>query len=84
MQKALTEMNIKLHHVFSDLTGLSALAIIDAILAGERDALKLAAMRDGRAKATTDDIVRALEGDYRAEHLFCWSRPCGFIASTAQ
>lgn len=70
MQKALTEMNIKLHHVFSDLTGLSALTIIDAILAGERDPRKLAAMKDGRAQASAEDIVRALEGDYRAEHLF--------------
>lgn len=70
MQKALTEMNLKLHHVFSDVTGHSAMAIIDAILAGERDPQKLAAMKDGRAKASTDEIVQALEGDYRPEHLF--------------
>jgi transposase len=70
MQKALTEMNLKLHHVFSDLTGLSAMAILDAILSGERDPLKLAALKDGRAKASTENIVHALEGDYRAEHLF--------------
>jgi len=70
MQKALTEMNLPLHRVFSDLTGLSAMLIIEAILQGERDATKLAAMKDGRAKASVEEIVRALEGDYRAEHLF--------------
>jgi transposase len=70
MQKALTEMNIKLHHVISDLTGVTGLAIVRAILAGERDRLKLAALKDRRIKSSETTIAKALEGDYRAEHLF--------------
>lgn len=70
MQKALTEMNIKLHQVISDLTGLTGLTIVRAILAGERDRLKLAAMKDRRIKSDVASIAKALEGDYRAEHLF--------------
>jgi transposase len=70
MQKALTEMNVQVHRVLSDITGESGMAIIRAILAGERDPLKLAQMKHPRVKASTEQIVRALEGDYRAEHLF--------------
>lgn len=70
MQKALTEMNIKLHQVISDLTGVTGLAIVRAILAGERDRLKLAAMKDHRIKSDEATIAKALEGDYRPEHLF--------------
>ena len=70
MQKALTEMNIKLHQVISDLTGVTGLTIVRAILAGERDRLKLAAMKDRRIKSNEATIAKALEGDYRAEHLF--------------
>lgn len=70
MQKALTEMNIKLHHVISDLTGVTGLAIVRAILAGERDRLKLAALKDRRIRSSEATIAKALEGDYRAEHLF--------------
>jgi transposase len=70
MQKALDQMNVQLHHVLSDITGLSGLAIIDAILAGERDPRLLARLRDGRVKASEETIVAALTGDYRPEHLF--------------
>lgn len=70
MQKALTEMNLKLHHVFSDIDGVSALAIVDAILAGERDPDKLAALRDRRCRRPVADIKEALRGDYRPEYLF--------------
>jgi transposase len=70
MQKALTEMNVQVHRVLSDITGESGMAIIRAILAGERDPLKLAQMKHPRVKASTEQIVKALEGDYRAEHLF--------------
>jgi transposase len=70
MQKSLTEMNLKLQSVFSDLDGQSAQAIIDAILAGERDPARLAALRDRRCKAEVEDIHQALRGDYRAEYLF--------------
>jgi transposase len=70
MQKALTEMNIKLQQVISDITGVTGLAIIRAILAGERDRSKLAAMRDRRIKSDEARIAKSLEGDYRSEHLF--------------
>ncbi len=70
MQKALTEMNIKLHQVISDITGMTGLAIIRAILAGERDRSKLAAMKDRRIKSDETKIAKSLEGDYRGEHLF--------------
>jgi transposase len=70
MQKALTEMNIQIHRVLSDITGYTAMAMIRAILAGERDALKLAQMKHPQVKASTEQILKALEGDYRAEHLF--------------
>jgi transposase len=70
MQKALTQMNLQIHHVISDITGVTGLAIIDAILAGERDPEKLAAFRDGRIKANKDTIIKSLVGDYRPEHLF--------------
>jgi len=70
MQKALDQMNVQLHHVLSDITGLSGLAILDAILGGERDPRVLARLRDGRVKAAEETIIQALTGDYRAEHLF--------------
>ncbi len=70
MQKALTEMNVQLHRVVSDVTGVTGMAIIRAILAGERDPQRLAALKDPRAKRSIDEIAAALVGDYRVEHLF--------------
>lgn|SRR5262245_10124855 len=70
MQKALQEMNVQLHQVLSDITGVSGFRIIEAILAGERDPQKLAALADRRVKASKATIEKALRGDYRAEHLF--------------
>jgi transposase len=70
MQKVLTEMNLHIHHVFSDVDGFSAQAIITAILEGQRDADKLASLRDHRCRASLDKIKSALLGDYRAEYLF--------------
>lgn len=70
MQKALTQMNVHIHHVISDITGVTGLAIIDAILAGEHDPEKLVAFKDRRIKADDETIVKALTGDYRPEHLF--------------
>lgn len=69
MQKALSEMNIQLHHVISDITGLTGMNIIKAIIAGERNPEKLAQLRDGRIKSDSLTITKALEGDYRKEHL---------------
>lgn len=70
MQKVLTEMNLKLQHVFSDVDGVSAQAIISAILAGKRDAVKLADLRDHRCRSPKAKIIEALKGDYRADYLF--------------
>jgi transposase len=70
MQKALDQMNLQLHHVISDVTGTTGLAIIDAILTGERDGNRLAELRDPRIRATKETIAKSLVGDYRPEHLF--------------
>jgi transposase len=70
MQKALTQMNIQLANVISDLTGKTGLAIIDALLAGERDGKKLAMLRDHRIKADAKTIAKSLVGDWKEEHLF--------------
>jgi transposase len=70
MQKALTQMNLQLHHVISDLTGQTGLAILDAILEGERDPEVLAQLRHSGIKASQETIVRSLQGDWRPEHLF--------------
>jgi transposase len=64
MQKALDQMNLQLHHVFSDITGMTGVAILEAILAGERDPHTLAALRDRRIKASGDTIAKSLVGDY--------------------
>src|SRR6201982_1698603 len=70
MQKALTEMNVQLHHVVTDITGATGLRIIRAILGGERNPAVLARMRDSRCHASVETIEKALAGNYRAEHLF--------------
>ena len=69
MQKAYSQMNVHLHHAISDLTGVTGMAITDAILAGERDPARLAALADRRIKASRDTLIKALQGDWRAEHL---------------
>jgi len=69
MQKALEQMNVKLGHVISDLTGVTGMRIIDAILGGQTDAQELAKLRDKRIKADEETIVKSLQGDYRKEHL---------------
>ena len=70
MQKALDEMNIKLHFFIDDLTGKTGLSIVDAILAGERDPLKLAKLRDYRCQASEEAIAAALEGQWLTHCLF--------------
>ena len=70
MQKALRQMNLLLDNVVSDITGMTGLAIIRAILAGERDAQQLAKLRDKRCRNDERTIAGSLEGHYREEHLF--------------
>ena len=80
MQKALELMNVKLHQVISQIQGTSGLAIIEAILAGEREAERLADLCDRRIlRRKRAAVVESLEGHYRTEHLFalrqgldCW------------
>jgi transposase len=70
MQKALELMNIKLTEAVSDITGVTGMAIIKAIVAGERDPATLATLRDRRCKQDEAQIARALQGNWRHEHLF--------------
>ena len=70
MQRALDLMNVKLHLVISDITGVTGLRIIHSILKGERDPNKLAALRDRACKNSEEIIAKALVGNYRDEHLF--------------
>jgi transposase len=74
MQKALTQMNVQLHHAVSDITGKTGLAIIEAIMAGERNPVTLAGLRDYRCKNSVDTIAKALTGTWRQEHLFTISQ----------
>ena len=70
MQKALQQMNLQLTQVLKDITGLTGMQIIRAIVAGERNPVTLAQLRDPRCKHSSDEIAKALTGSYRAEHLF--------------
>jgi transposase len=70
MHKALTQMNLQIQHVLSDITGQTGLAILDAILEGQRDPTELAKLRDPRVKASPEVIRKSLVGHWRAEHLF--------------
>jgi transposase len=70
MQKVLTEMNIQLSNVLSDISGVSGMNIIQAILEGERDPWELAALVNPGVKATPEEIAKSLEGNWREELLF--------------
>jgi transposase len=70
MQKALTCMNIQLHHVVTDITGATGMKIIHAIVGGERDPNVLAKMRDRNCKSSVETIRAALMGNYQPEHVF--------------
>ena len=70
IQKALMQMNVQVHHVVSDIMGVTGMRILRAIVAGERDPGVLAANRDRRCHADVETIQRALTGNWRAEHLF--------------
>lgn len=74
MQKALTYMNIQLHHVIATITGVTGMRIIRAIVSGERDPDKLADMRDVRCKESLATIRDALVGNYQPEHVFAFKQ----------
>ena len=70
MQKSLDQMNIRVHHAVSDIDGKTGTSIIQAIVSGERNPLKLAALRDPRCKKSVLEIAAHLTGTWREEHLF--------------
>ena len=70
MQKALTQMNVKLQHVISNITGKTGMAIIEAVVAGERNPRELARLRDKRIRADEATIAKSLQGHWREEHIF--------------
>src|SRR5262245_51897634 len=70
MHKSLDQMNLQIHHVISDITGVTGLAIVDAIVAGNTNPKELAQLRDYRIKASIETVTKSLVGDYRREHIF--------------
>lgn len=70
MQKALEQMNVQLHKMLSDITGVTGMSIIRSILSGQRDPVKLARLRHASVKSSEENIVHALTGNYREEHVF--------------
>src|SRR5437016_8647319 len=70
VQKALTQMNVQLANVLSDISGVTGQAIIKAILAGERNPHKLAEFRDPRVQASEEEIAHYLEGNWQPDLLF--------------
>lgn len=70
IQKALHQMNVKLDKVLSDITGMTGLAILEAIVDGERDPQKLARLRRAQCRNDEATIAKALQGNWRDEHLF--------------
>ena len=84
MQKALTQMNLQLDNVISDVAGETGLKIIRAILAGERDPLKLAQLRNARIRASEETIVKSLQGNWREEHLFALKQALSLHEAYAQ
>jgi transposase len=81
MQKALTHMNLQLHHVISDISGVTGLKIIRAIVAGERDPDVLAAMRDVRCRESVQTIRAAMVGNYQPEHVFALAQALALFDS---
>lgn len=74
MQKALINMNLRLENVLSDISGVTGMTIIRAILSGERDPKKLAQYRDRRCQKSEDEIADSLNGFYQEDHLFALER----------
>jgi hypothetical protein len=84
MEKALLQMNLQLGQVLSDLTGETGLAILHAIVGGEHDPLVLARMRHGNCKHSQEDLIKALTGHYRKEHLFVLKQALEMFESFSQ
>ena len=82
MQKSLDQMNIRAHHAVSDIDGKTGLAIVGAIVGGERDPRRLAALRDPRCKKSEAEIAGHLTGTWREEHLFTLGQACPSFSTT--
>jgi transposase len=83
IQKALIQMNLQLTEVLTDVMGTTGQAIIRAIVAGERDPKVLAGSRNRRVKASAEDVIRALTGNWREEHLFVLGQALAVFDSLA-
>jgi hypothetical protein len=85
MQKALQQMNLLLPQVVADSTGETGMAIVRAIVAGERDSVKLAQVRNARCTSSEETIAKALTGTWKDEHLFALTQALAlYDVSTAQ
>ena len=84
MQKALHQMNVRLSPTVKDITGVTGMAIIRAILAGERDPVQLARLRDARCAKPEAEFVKALTGHYREEHVFALKQAVALYAAYTQ
>ncbi len=84
MQKSLAEMNIQLTNVISDIVGETGQRIVRAIVAGERDRHRLAALRGPRIHASEQEVARALEGTWRPEHLFALKQALALFDTYAE
>lgn len=84
MQKSLDHMHLHLHHVMSDIPGVTGMRILRAIVAGERDPRTFATYRDSRIKSSEDIIATALEGDDRPAHVFTLTPSLALSAFTHQ
>ena len=78
MQKALTQMNLQLNNVIRDITGISGMLIIRAMISGERNPIKLAQLADRRCNNPKDIIAKSLEGNFRQEHMFALKQAVDF------
>jgi len=70
MQKALEQMNLHLHKAITDITGKTGMLILHSIVAGQQDPAHLASFRDRRIKCSREELIKALTGDYRPEHIY--------------
>src|SRR6266568_4729339 len=84
MHKALDQMHLHLHHVMSDVTGVTGMRMLRAIVAGERDPHTLAQYRDYRITSSPDTIAKALEGDDRPAHVFPLTQSLALYDCTQQ
>jgi transposase len=84
MQKSLDQMNVRLHRAVSDIDGVTGMAILRAIVAGERDARKLAQLRDRRCRQSEQQIAEQLSGHWREDHLFSLRQSLGMYDAIQQ